>query len=136
MAVEQVLWSLRSINGVSFGISREEMLALLGEPSHFVQNPDGEVEFHYGGTIYRCFLNEFVECSFADQGVVSVDGIPVLSIFEWLAERNDVVDKARFRISLAHGIAYDYRFPEHGSITVFGRGRWDSLVSSDGADGI
>jgi hypothetical protein len=51
-----------------------------------------------------------------------------LSVFDWLATSRDVVDRARSRVSLEKGLAYDFRNPEAGSITVFEKGRWDTLI--------
>lgn len=124
----QRLWALRSINGIVFESPEQEVPAVFGEPDAVRRNFDGEIELHYGTTIYRCAHGRFVECSFPATDRLVVDGIIVLYPFDWLAGREDVVDKARFRISLAAGVAYDYRDVEHGSITVFGAGRWDTVV--------
>ena len=144
MSMTQRLWTLRSINGQRFGCLHHELLSALGAPDEMRQNFDGEVELHYlagptpaaqtadadaSRTIYRCSpAGVFVEASFSADQALIVDGGHVLSVFDWLAGQQDVVDMARFRISLARGIAYDYRNPEHGSITVFGPGHWDALV--------
>lgn len=124
----QRLWSLRSINGIVFERQEHEVTAAFGEPERVRCNFDGEIELHYASTIYRCAFGRFVECSFPASDRLVVNGITVLDPLRWLAAREDVVDKARFRISLAAGIAYDYRDPQSGSITVFGPGRWDALV--------
>ncbi len=127
----QRLWTLRSINGIVFECPEHEVPAACGEPDRIRRNFDGEIELHYDTTIYRCAAGRFVECSFPATHRLVVNGVTVLDAFAWLAARADVVDKARFRIALDTGMAYDYRDPEHGSITVFGRGRWDALVRQD-----
>lgn len=128
MLIVNELRSHRSINDITFGCAQAELLATLGEPDAELLTSVGEIEFHYHTTIYRCFLGRFVECTFPDAGRTRVNGVTLLDVFEWLGSCADVVDRAGFRISLAHGIAYDHRDPSHGSITVFERHRWDELV--------
>lgn len=101
---------------------------MLGAPDKIQQNYTGEVETLFGESIFRFFQGRLVECTVPDQGRMIVDGVEVLSMFAWLAEREDAVDMARFRISLSCGIAYDYRHREHGSLSIFEPGRWDALV--------
>lgn len=128
MAGATVIHSHYSVNGVAFGCCEQEVLDRLGRPDKVVENYTGEVEILFGTTIFRCFRDRFVECTFPDQGRFSINGVEVLSVFDWLTGCADVVDKARFRISLDHGVAYDFRDRKNGSITVFEKGRWDSLV--------
>jgi hypothetical protein len=128
MTPATVIHSHYSVNGVVFGCSEREIVELLGPADKIARNYTGEIEMLFGTTIFRCYGERFVECTLPDQGRISIDGVEVLSVFEWLTGCADVVDKARFRISLQHGVAYDYRDPQNGSITVFEEGRWDSLV--------
>jgi len=123
-----VIHSHHSVNGLTFGCSEQQVIALHGRPDKVAQNYTGEIELLFGATIVRCYGGRFVECTVPDHGRFSIDGVDVLSMFDWLAGCADVVDKARFRISLQHGVAYDFRDPRNGSITVFEKGRWDSLV--------
>ena len=116
------------VNGLTFGATPSDLFALFGEPDQALYNYTGELEIRYGETFYRFFDERFVECTFPDIYRFIVNGVTVLKMFEWLRSLDTTVDKARFRISLDYGIAYDYRNPEHGSITVFERGRWDQLV--------
>ena len=118
----------RSVNGLEFGSPTGTLLARLGEPDASAYNHSGELELAYGPAIYRTLANRLVECTFPDRGRFTVDGVQVLSMYEWLAGLPGSVDLARFRISLSHGIAYDHRRPEHGSVTVFERGHWDELI--------
>ena len=111
-----------------FGCSENEIVERLGQPDKIAENYTGEVEMLFDTTIFRCLGDRFVECTFPDQGRFSIDGVEVLSVYDWLAGCTDAVDKARFRISLDHGVAYDYRDPNNGSITVFEKGRWDALL--------
>ena len=116
------------VDGMVFGCSEQDILERLGQPDKVAENYTGEVEILFGSTIYRCYHDRLVECTFPDRGRFSINGVAVLSIFDWRAGCSDVVDKAWFRISLDNGIAYDFRDPANGSITVFEKGRWDSLV--------
>ena len=124
----RIIDSHYGVDGVLFGCSKREILELLGEPDKVAENYTGEVEMLFGTTIYRCFEDRFVECTLPDRGRFSINGVEVLSVFDWLAGCADVVDKARFRISLDCGVAYDFRNRQSGSITVFEKGRWDWLV--------
>jgi hypothetical protein len=118
----------RSVNGLAFGISEDDLCEVLGRPEKAQRNYTGEVEYLYAGEIYRCFGGQLVECTIPDVGRFTIDGVSILSVFEWLEGCKGVVDKAKFRISTAHGIAYDFRDPSNGSITVFAEGRWDTLL--------
>ncbi len=118
----------QSVNGVAFGCTEFDLRSILGVPQKAQQNYTGEVELLYGNEIYRCMGERFVECTVPDIGRFTVDGVEVLSVFEWLGGCEDVVEKALFRISRHHGIAYDNRDPHNGSITVFVKGRWDALL--------
>ncbi len=101
---------------------------MLGEPEKSREIYSGEIELLYASTIFR-FLNfRFVECTLPDPGPVKVNSLSILNVFEWLAGCPDVIDRAGFRISLSHGIAYDRRDPTAGSITVFEEGHWDDVV--------
>lgn len=102
--------------------------AVMGIADKTLENYTGEVEMLYGDSFYRFFHDRLVEATFPDSHQFQVDGILILSVLDWLAGCGDVVDMARFRISLSHGIAYDYRIPGAGSVTVFEEGRWDALV--------
>lgn len=128
LARKRIIHSHYCVDGVVFGAPEQEVRALLGEPEKAATNYTGETELLFGTAIFRFLQDRFVECTVPDRGRFSIDGVEVLSVFDWLAGRADVVDRARFRISLAHGIAYDFRDPENGSITVFEKGRWDALV--------
>ena len=124
----RVIHSHYCVDGVVFGCSEQDVYDLLGQPDKVAENYTGEVEILFDNTIFRCFRGRFVECTVPDKGRFTIDGVEVLSVFDWLAGCADVVDRARFRISLEHGVAYDFRDPQQGSITVFEKGRWDSLV--------
>jgi hypothetical protein len=128
VARARVIHSHYCVDGLVFGCSEQDILERHGQPDKVAENYTGELEILFDTTIYRCFRDRFVECTFPDQGRFSIDGVDVLSVFDWLAGCTDVVDKARFRISLDHGVAHDFRDPKNGSITVFEKGRWDSLV--------
>ena len=127
--------SHRSVNSLAFGFSENELCEVLGRPEKVQRNYTGEVEYLYGDEIYRCFEDQLVECTIPDAGRFTVNGVEVLSLFEWLAGCTDSVDRARFRISPSHGIAYDFRDPSKGSITVFAKGRWDALLFQDAVKG-
>ncbi|NKC00812.1 MAG: hypothetical protein GKR90_20270 [Pseudomonadales bacterium] len=120
--------TLQQINDLPWGTSSSDLESVLGLADQILENYTGEVEMLYGDSFYRFFNDRLVEATFPDVYQFHVDGMPVLSMFEWLAGCKDVVDMAKFRISLAHGIAYDYRVSSQGSITVFEAGRWDALV--------
>lgn len=102
---------------------------------------NGEVELLSNGAIFRLQRNCFVEATFPDHkedpsypGVprryrAHIDGVAVLSVFDWLSEQPDTVDIARFRVNERLGIAYDYRFPNRGSYTVFAPGHWAGLIA-------
>jgi hypothetical protein len=120
--------SHRSVNGLAFGLDESELFEALGRPDKVQRNYTGEIEYLYGNEIYRCFEEQLVECTFPDEGRFTVDGVEILSIFSWLAARNDSTDRAKFRVSPTRGIAYDYRDPSNGSVTVFAKGRWDALL--------
>lgn len=116
------------VNGLTFGASPSDLFNLLGEPDQALHNYTGELEIRYGETFYRFFAERFVEGTFPDAYRFIIDDLTVLSVFEWLQGVEGTIDKARFRISLSYGLAYDYRNPQHGSLTIFERGRWDQLV--------
>lgn len=124
-----VIEALVSVNGIPFGTQLSDLYPLLGEPDQAQQNYTGEFEMAYGNTIYRCLGGRLVECTFPDHGRISVNGVEILSAFHWLGSLEDALDIARFRVSPSYGIAYDYRAPQQGSITVFERGRWDTLLA-------
>ena len=117
-----------AVNDLLFGASPTDLISLLGQPDNALENYTGEMEALYGDVIYRFFDQRFVECTFGDTYQFVINGISVLSVFEWLSGQSDVVDKARFRVSLAQGIAFDFRFENRGSITVFERGRWHAVL--------
>jgi hypothetical protein len=130
MSGSTVIHSHHDVNGTVFGSCEREIVELLGPPDKVAENYTGETELLFGDTIYRCFRDRFVECTVPDRGRFLIDGVEVLSVFDWLTGCPDVVNKARFRITLAHGIAYDFRDRHKGSITVFEKGHWDPLVNS------
>ena len=117
-----------AVNGITFGSACEALITRLGAPDQALQNYTGELEMLFGDTFYRFFDNRFVEATCPAIHHVVIDGTPRANLFDWLGAQADVVDKARFRISLAQGMAYDYRNPAAGSLTVFEPGRWDALV--------
>lgn len=120
--------TLGAINSVPFGTSSLDFEAVMGFADKTLENYTGEVEMLYDDSFYRFFNDRLVEATFPDTHQFQVDDIMILSMFDWLAACEDVVDMARFRISLSQGIAYDYRIPDAGSITVFEEGWWDALV--------
>ena len=105
-----------------------EVLEMLGEPEKTRKVYSGELELLYQTTIFRFIDARLVECTLPDPGPVIINEIPVINLFEWLSGLDDVVDRARFRVSLNTGIAYDYRVPTAGSITLFQPGHWDGLI--------
>ena len=107
-----------------------DLLACLGAPDGQRHLSSGELELHYGLTIYRCEFGRFVECTFPDSGPLEIAGVTVLTPFEWLAAQPGVIDRAGFRVVAELGLAYDRRDPAHGSLTVFERHRWDPLLSA------
>lgn len=117
-----------AVNGITFGSASENLIARLGAPDQALHNYTGELEMLFGDTFYRFFDNRFVEATCPVTHHLVIDGITHADLFAWLGTQTDVVDKARFRISLARGMAYDYRHPAAGSLTVFEPGRWDALV--------
>ena len=100
MAQARVIHSHYCVNGVVFGCSENEIVERLGHPDKIAEKYTGEVEMLFDATIFRCFRGRFVECTFPDKGRFSIDGVEVLSVYDWLAGCTDAVDKARFRISL------------------------------------
>jgi hypothetical protein len=118
-----------SVDDVPFGCTLAELQNLLGPPDKSAENYTGELELLYGNSIYRCFSNRFVEVTVPDEGRFRVNGVMILSMFDWIGAQTDLVDRARFKISAAMGIAYDYRDPKHGSLTIFEKGRWDVLLA-------
>lgn len=105
-----------------------EVIDKLGEPEKTREVYSGELELFYQNTIFRFIDARLVECTLPDPGPVIIDDIPVINLFEWLSELDDTVDKARFRVSLNTGIAYDHTDPNAGSITLFQSGHWDGLI--------
>ena len=105
-----------------------EVLEILGEPEKNRKVYTGELELLYQNTIFRFIGARLVECTLPDPGTVIINEIPVINLFEWLSGLDDIVDRARFRVSLNTGIAYDYRDPTAGSITLFQPGHWDGLL--------
>jgi len=105
-----------------------EVLEILGEPEKIRKVYSGELELLYQNAIFRFIDARLVECTLPDPGPVIINEIPVINLFEWLSGLDDVVDRARFRVSLNSGIAYDYRDPTAGSITLFQPGHWDGLI--------
>ena len=122
-----------SLDGLGFGTSLADLHDLLGAPDKRARNYTGEEELLYGERIYRCLRDRFVEATFPDSGRLIVDAVEILHVYDWLGGLPDRVDVARFRISLSRGLAYDYRNPALGSITVFEAGHWDSLVKQSAA---
>jgi len=121
--------TFRAVNGLAFGAPSSTLTATHGPPDEALTNYTGELELRYDDSIYRFFADRFVEATFPDTHQFVVDGVSILTMLEWLAGADDCVDKARFRISPQRGIAYDYRFPDNGSVTVFEDGRWDTLLT-------
>ncbi len=121
---------LIGINDLKFGDLDTTLLATLGSPTEVLENYTGEVEMLFGDCFYRFFERRFVECTFPARHQFVVANVPVLSIFEWLGSLTGTLDKAKFLINTGVGIAYDYRNPDAGSITVFEAGRWDQILSS------
>jgi len=119
----------RRVNGFPFGAPPQELIEGLGPPDNALENYTGELEMLYVDSIYRFYANRFVECTLPATCRFVIDGVPVLSVFDWLLNQQDTIDKARFRVSLAQGMAYDFRDPEHGSLTIFEPGRWDMLLN-------
>ncbi len=119
-----------SVNGISFGCPLTTLLDELGEPDDALENYTGELEMLYGDSFYRSQANRFVECTYPDTYQFVVGDVAVVSMYEWLGAQPGFVDRARFRICLEFSMAYDFRDPAHGSITIFERGRWDYILQS------
>lgn len=133
-----------AVNGLPFNVPPEAVFAHVGEPDETRVNHDGEVEYLYDlddfddrrpdpadrrhAVIYRCFHQRLVECTFPDRGPIIVNGQAVVSAGPWIRAQPGALDIARFRISPTHCIAYDYRDPANGSITVYRQGHWDALI--------
>ncbi len=117
-----------SVNGFAFGCAPDELINRMGKPDEALQNYTGEWELLFGDVFYRFFSNRMVEATCPESHYLVIDGEAVPSVFDYLARQKDVIDAAKFRISLAKGMAYDYRNSRHGSLTIFERGRWDALV--------
>ena len=120
--------TLVAVNGLAFGCSGQQIVATLGHPDNALYNYTGEYEMLFADSIYRTVNDRLVEVTVPDDGHCVIDSIPVLKVFDWLSGIEGTVDRARFRISKDKGMAYDFRNPEKGSITIFERGRWDGLL--------
>ena len=118
----------RAINGLEFGRTPEHLIERIGPPEQALENYTGELEMRFDDRFYRFFEDRFVEATCPANHHFVIDGRTISDVFTWLNTQDDVIDKARFRISLAQGMAFDYRNPEAGSLTVFESGRWDNLV--------
>ena len=128
----------RSVAGVEFGASQSQLKANLLDaadtPATFRVNFDGELEWHLDGAIYRLRDDQFVEATFPDHGeqryAPRIDGIAVLSVFDWLAGQPDVVNMARFRISQARGILEEEHHNVWGTNILKGRdGKYHAIYS-------
>ena len=130
--MEVRIHTLQTVNDLPFGASVEDGEACLGPADQRMFNYTGELEVRHGETIYRFEEDRFVEATFPAQGPFAcqfvIDGVHVLDVYQWLGSFNHV-DAAKFRISLAHGLAYDHRFADRGSVTIFEAGRWDALIN-------
>ncbi|MEM7001037.1 MAG: hypothetical protein AAF529_09625 [Pseudomonadota bacterium] len=124
---------LLSVNQLPFGCPSSMLINQLGQPDEALENYTGELELRYSDSFYRLFDNRLVEATFPAAHQFHIDGVAVVDMFAWLKGQPDSVDMARFRISRTHGLAYDFRFPEHGSITVFEAGRWDAVMQGSPA---
>ena len=120
--------TLVAVNGLAFGSSGHQIVAIFGQPDNAMYNYTGEYEMLFTDSIYRTVNDRLVEVTVPDDGHCIIDSIPVLNVFDWLSGIEGTVDRARFRISKDKGIAYDYRNLDRGSITVFERGRWEALL--------
>ena len=120
--------SLVEVNGLCFGMPMQTCLTQLGEPDEMLPNYTEEIELLYGDYFLRFFNNRFVECTFPNTYHFVVDGVSILDIYEWLGGFDTTIDKAKFRISLLHGIAVDARNKAALSTTIFEPGRWDHLA--------
>ena len=119
---------LLEVNDLRFGMHIQTCLAQLGEPDEMLPNYTEELELLYGDYFLRFFNNQFVECTFPNTYHFVVDGVSILDIYGWLGSFEHTIDKAKFRISLRHGIAVDARNKAATSTTIFAAGRWDHLV--------
>jgi hypothetical protein len=120
---------LERVNGIPFGSPLQAVCQQLGPPDEALENYTGEYEVLFNDSFYRFYADQLVECTFPDTYQFFVNDIQILSVFDWLSGCDDVVDRAKFRISKSHGIAYDYRMPDAGSVTVFAPGHWDALLT-------
>jgi hypothetical protein len=118
----------QGIENLTFGMTIVDVIDHLGEADQIREITGGELELLYQDTIFRFHNSIFVEGTLPDRGPVIIDQIPVINIFQWLSGLDDVIDRARFLVSLEKGIAYDYRHANSGSITVFQQGHWDGLI--------
>ena len=120
--------SHQTVNGLPFGATIADLERACGKADEALENYTGEWELRYGESFYRFFANQLVEATFPATCQFVINGVSILDVNRWLAEQTDTVDKAKFRISLNLGLAYDNRFSGHGSVTAFAAGRWDTLV--------
>ena len=120
--------SHQSVNGLPFGATVADLEQVLGSADQALENYTGEWEMRYGESIYRFLENQLVEATFPATCRFVINGVAILAVHAWLAEQPDTVDKAKFRICLKLGLAYDNRFVAHGSVTAFAAGHWDALV--------
>ncbi len=118
---------------LKFGCQPAVLAESFGPADAARQNFDGEVEYLYGGAIFRFQNGVFVECTFADTAAqrvrLQIGGTEILSVYHWLAAQADAVDRAYFRISKTLGVAYDRRHPEAASYTLFAPGHWDAVLN-------
>ena len=84
-----------------------EVIEQLGEPEKAREVYSGELELLYQNTIFRFIGARLVECTLPDSGPLIIDDIPVINLFEWMSGLSDVVDRARFRVSL-NAVSYTH----------------------------
>ena len=122
----------RAVDGLPFGVDEVALIDAIGAPDARRVNFDGEVELLFGVAIYRLQAGAFVECTHPEAGerpsALVVDGLPVLDLHGWLGGQPGTLDRARFRINPALGIACDRRDPAAPSFTLFVRGHWDGVL--------
>lgn len=93
----------QGIENLTFGMTIVDVIDHLGEADQSREITGGELELLYQDTIFRFHNSIFVEGTLPDRGPVIIDQIPVINIFQWLSGLDDVIDRARFLVSLEKG---------------------------------
>jgi hypothetical protein len=92
----------------------DHLIHQVGDAAHVMQIFGRELELAYGDTVIRLINNHFVECTFPDLGLMEINELTVITVFQWLNGFEDTLDRAGFRVCPTQSIAYDYRNPNAG----------------------